>query len=68
MSTLKQSVKAAFDAIERVASAQGVAPGDRAVALAQLRNRLSDHIARLGDQVIRDNGGNPTGQKTEEGG
>ncbi|MCR6661861.1 MAG: hypothetical protein NVV60_01605 [Luteimonas sp.] len=51
-STLKKDYKTAFDAIERIASAPGVQPGDRAVQLGQLRNRVSDHIVRLSEEAI----------------
>lgn len=63
MSQIKQRFKAAFDAIEAVACAQGASAGDRAQYLAQLRNRTSDHIVRLGQERERELGLNPVSQR-----
>lgn len=60
---LRKEYKVAFDAVERVATAPGTQPGDRALMLAQLRNRISDHIVRLGEEAERARGGNPVSQR-----
>lgn len=47
MNKLTQHYKAATAAVDTLATSPGVTPGDRAARLAELRTRLSDHIARL---------------------
>lgn len=61
--SLKQRFKAAFDAVEQLAATPGATAGDRATQLAQLRNRISDHIVRLADERTAQLGQNPVSQR-----
>lgn len=43
--------KVADDAIEKLAYDSATSPSDRAMLLAKLRNRVSDHIVRIAEVV-----------------
>ena len=64
MSTkLTKDYKVAFDAVERIAHAQGHSEFDRAQILAQLRNRISDQIVDLSTKAEAKRGTNPVSQR-----
>lgn len=45
--------KVADDAIEKLANAPSVPASDRSMLLSKLRNRVSDHVVRLGQDAER---------------